>query len=161
GTVPAREAIYSLELPAGWQYKAVWINHPEQASTGADAQHARWQVSGVKPIRVEELMPPVQALAGRLFISLTPPDGREKGPQDWGKRARWSGERTKRGGGGAAQISKRVRERAPRGAPPLEQMRVLAAFVQRDIRYVAIELGIGSWQPHAATDVLVHGYGDC
>lgn len=35
------------------------------------------------------------------------------------------------------------------------------AFVQKDIRYVAIELGIGGWQPHAARDIFVHRYGDC
>ena len=40
-------------------------------------------------------------------------------------------------------------------------MRVLARFVQDDIRYVAIELGIGGWQPHVASDVFMHKYGDC
>ena len=36
-----------------------------------------------------------------------------------------------------------------------------ARFVQHDIRYVAIELGIGGWQPHSAPDVFTHHYGDC
>ena len=40
-------------------------------------------------------------------------------------------------------------------------MQALAGFVQRDIRYVAIELGIGGYQPHPATDVFTHRYGDC
>jgi transglutaminase superfamily protein len=40
-------------------------------------------------------------------------------------------------------------------------MKVLAQFVQHDIRYVAIELGIGGWQPHAASEVFAHRYGDC
>jgi len=40
-------------------------------------------------------------------------------------------------------------------------MRALAKFVQRDIRYVAIELGIGGWQPHPAAEVFTHKYGDC
>ena len=33
--------------------------------------------------------------------------------------------------------------------------------MQHDIRYVAIELGIGGWQPHAASEVFTHHYGDC
>jgi hypothetical protein len=37
----------------------------------------------------------------------------------------------------------------------------IAQFVQHDIRYVAIELGIGGFQPHPATDVFLHRYGDC
>jgi hypothetical protein len=40
-------------------------------------------------------------------------------------------------------------------------MRALARFVQKDIRYVAIELGIGGWQPHPASDVFSVRYGDC
>jgi hypothetical protein len=40
-------------------------------------------------------------------------------------------------------------------------MRALAEFIQHDIRYVAIELGIGGWQPHAAAEVFSHRYGDC
>jgi hypothetical protein len=43
----------------------------------------------------------------------------------------------------------------------LEKMKALAQFVQHDIRYVAIELGVGGWQPHAASEVFVHRYGDC
>ena len=33
--------------------------------------------------------------------------------------------------------------------------------MQHDIRYVAIELGIGGWQPHPAPEVFSHRYGDC
>src|SRR5437764_506788 len=34
-------------------------------------------------------------------------------------------------------------------------------FLPSDIRYVAISLGIGGWQPHPAADVFLHRYGDC
>jgi hypothetical protein len=40
-------------------------------------------------------------------------------------------------------------------------MRSLARYVQKDVRYVAIQLGIGGWQPHPAADVFAHKYGDC
>jgi hypothetical protein len=43
----------------------------------------------------------------------------------------------------------------------IDKMRAIANFVQHEIRYVAIELGIGGWQPHPASDVFVHRYGDC
>jgi len=43
----------------------------------------------------------------------------------------------------------------------LGKIQALANFVQTDVRYVAIELGIGGWQPHAAADVFAHRYGDC
>src|SRR5271155_2248156 len=40
-------------------------------------------------------------------------------------------------------------------------MQAIGDFVQHDIRYVAIELGIGGIQPHSAPDVFSHRYGDC
>jgi hypothetical protein len=40
-------------------------------------------------------------------------------------------------------------------------MRAVANFVQHDIRYVAIELGIGGFQPHPAMETFEHRYGDC
>src|SRR5437879_13376014 len=44
---------------------------------------------------------------------------------------------------------------------PSAKMKALGEFAQRDIRYVAIELGIGGWQPHPAAEVFTHHYGDC
>jgi transglutaminase-like putative cysteine protease len=43
----------------------------------------------------------------------------------------------------------------------MSKIRALAVFAQKDIRYVAIELGVGGVQPHPASEVLAHGYGDC
>ena len=40
-------------------------------------------------------------------------------------------------------------------------MQALATYVQLQIRYVAIEIGIGGYQPHPATEVFKNQYGDC
>ena len=40
-------------------------------------------------------------------------------------------------------------------------MQAIAQFLQTQIRYVAIELGIGGWRPHPASDVFSNRYGDC
>lgn len=41
------------------------------------------------------------------------------------------------------------------------KLRLLTAFLQSEIRYVAIEIGIGGYQPHPASDIYHHRYGDC
>jgi hypothetical protein len=43
----------------------------------------------------------------------------------------------------------------------IAKIRALASFVQRDVRYVAIEIGIGGFQPHDAPDIFSNRYGDC
>jgi hypothetical protein len=43
----------------------------------------------------------------------------------------------------------------------LSKIRALASFAQRDVRYVAIAIGIGGHQPHPAPEVFANRYGDC
>ena len=48
------------------------------------------------------------------------------------------------------------------GARTLEDsLRALHRYVARDVRYVAIALGMGGYQPRSPSDVLATGYGDC
>ena len=42
-----------------------------------------------------------------------------------------------------------------------EKARRLYDFVAQNIRYVSLSFGIGRYQPHAASEVLQNGYGDC
>jgi len=37
----------------------------------------------------------------------------------------------------------------------------LAEFVQKEIRYVSIQIGLGGYQPHPAPGILANRYGDC
>ena len=43
----------------------------------------------------------------------------------------------------------------------LEKTEALYDFVARNFRYVSLSLGVGRYQPHAASDVLHDQYGDC
>lgn len=162
-SIPVREAHYSLQLPAGWSYKASWLNHAEVAPAPAGSNQWQWVVSDVKAIRHEKLMPSWRAVAAQMIVSLFPADTgtRNKGFQNWREAGSWEfglmhGRRQ-----ATPEIQQKVAALTVSASTPLAKMRALARFVQRDIRYVAIELGIGGWQPHPAADVFAHRYGDC
>jgi len=160
GPLAVREAHFSLELPAGWSYRARWINHPESAAS-TDGPRVLWTLTNLKPIRQEPLMPPWQAIAGRLAISLVPPDGHDQSFESWAEMGRWYSNLTRGRRDSSPQIKQRVAELTASQSTLLQKIQAIAAFVQSDVRYVAIELGIGGLQPHAANDVLMRGYGDC
>ena len=61
----------------------------------------------------------------------------------------------------SAEIKQQVAQLTASKATQLQKMQAIGDFVQHDIRYVAIELGIGGIQPHSAPDVFSHRYGDC
>jgi len=44
---------------------------------------------------------------------------------------------------------------------PREKVDALYTYVSEQVRYVALEFGIGGYQPHPALDVLRNRYGDC
>lgn len=159
--VPVREAHYSLQLPAGWEYKATWINYPETKPTGSGNQ-VQWVVNDVKAIRPENEMPPWRGVAGLLVISFVPPGGgANRGLQNWREMGDWEAGLEKGRSDASAEIKQKVAALTTTATTPLAKMQALAKFVQGDIRYVAIELGIGGWQPHPAPEIFTHRYGDC
>jgi transglutaminase-like putative cysteine protease len=160
-TVPVREAHYTLQLPPGWQYKAMWINRDGEAAASGPGGVWQWLLKDIKPIPIDEDMPPLQAVAGGLLISLQPPSGQDPGFQDWRGMGAWYLKLTHGRREPSADIKQKVVELTQTSPTQLGKMQALARFVQEDIRYVAIELGIGGYQPHAASEVYGHRYGDC
>jgi len=43
----------------------------------------------------------------------------------------------------------------------MDKVKALYDFVSSDFRYVSLSFGLGRYQPHAASEVLANGYGDC
>ncbi|PYU61338.1 MAG: hypothetical protein DMG56_10505 [Acidobacteria bacterium] len=159
--VPVREAHYSLQLPAGWEYKAVWLNHPEVTASGGAGQW-QWVVNDIKAIKPEGGMPPWQGIAGVMIVSLFgSAGGQNNGFADWKAMGKWETSLTNGRREASPEIKKKTAEITANAPTTLAKMRVLAQFMQKDIRYVAIQLGIGGWQPHPAPEVFLHKYGDC
>lgn len=159
--IPGRELHYSLQLPQGWEHKASWINYPE-VQPKQNGNRWEWVVSDVKGIRKEEAMPPIEGVAGQLVVSYYPPGGAStNGFSSWLEMGKWYTSLTAGRRDPSPAITQQVATLTASAHTQLEKMKLLARFVQHDVRYVAIELGIGGFQPHAASDVFAHHYGDC
>jgi len=159
--IPVREAHYSLQLPPGWEYKSALLNHSEVPPSGGNGQW-QWVVNDVAAIRPENGMPAWQSIAGFMVISLFGnASGRVNGFQDWKAMGIWENGLASGRREASPEIKKKTAELTANGATTLAKMRALAEFMQRDIRYVAIQLGIGGWQPHPAPEIFLHKYGDC
>ncbi len=161
-TVPVREAHYTLQLPPGWEYKATFLNAAELKPTQSGNQW-QWSVSDVKALKREDEMPPWSGVAGQMIVSYFPAGAAVAGKTfgDWRQMGSWYSELTRGRADSSPEIKQKVTALTASAATPLDKMRELARFVQKDVRYVAIELGIGGWQPHPSQEVLTHRYGDC
>src|SRR5712691_1326567 len=160
--VPVREARYTLQLPAGWEYKAAWLNHAAVTPTSGGANQWQWVLSDVGAIKPEYNMPPRAGVVGQMIVSLLPQGGgQNRGFVDWNDMGRWEDHLAQGRREASAEIKQKVAALTGSSPTSLAKMGALAQFVQKDIRYVAIQLGIGGWQPHPAAEIFVHHYGDC
>jgi hypothetical protein len=161
--IPVREQHYSLQLPPGWEFKTSWLNYPEVKPTQSGGrQQSEWALSDLKAIRNEDEMPPLDGVAGRMIVTFFPPGGAaQNGFTNWQQMGNWYLDLTNGRFDASPEIKAKVATLTADLTTQLAKMRALAEFLQHDIRYVAIELGIGGWQPHPAAEVFSHRYGDC
>src|SRR6266536_368102 len=88
--VPARERHYSLQLPAGWEYKASWLNYPQVEPSQAGNGRWQWVVSDLKAIRKEDEMPPPKGVVGQMIVSFFPRGGpAANGFSTWREMGDW------------------------------------------------------------------------
>ena len=161
--IPVRRARFTLQLPSGWEYDSSWINYAQQKPQTAGSSQFVWDLENVPAVEIEPQMPPWGAVAGRLEVKYFPrnPAQASQGRGSWHDLGVWYAGLTVSSRQATPEIKQKVAELTSAASTLLDKMKALTSFLQRQIRYVAIEIGIGGYQPHAASDVFLHKYGDC
>ncbi len=163
GELPRLRQSFTLELPPGYTYGAVWAHHIK--GSPADLEHNRWrweqnQVAGIDLDGVP-LRPAESALAGRLTIHYAGP-GAERGDlASWKSIGEWyrglEGDRL----AASPEIAATATSLVEGKTGFYDRTEAVASWVQNQVRYFAIEMGIGGFQPHAASEIFRNRYGDC
>lgn len=162
-TIPTRRARFSLQLPAGWEFTNYWANFAQQQPQSSSNNQYVWELENIPAIEVEPDMPPFLAVAGRMDIKYFPRDQnlRARTTGTWSDIGVWYSGLTASSRVPSPALQKKVTELTSGISDPVAQIKALTSYMQRNIRYVAIEIGIGGFQPHPASDVFAHQYGDC
>src|SRR5258708_19354536 len=88
-------------------------------------------------------MPQWRGIDGSMVIALVPPSGQDPGIQSWRELGAWYLGLTRGRRDASPEIKQKVADLTASVPAILGKIQALASFVQNDIRYVAIELGIG------------------
>lgn len=147
--IPVVHARFALTLPPGWSYDARWMNHAPVEPAGNV-----WSLRDVPALPDERRRPESAAIRGRAGFSILAPGAK---PLTWSDIAKWFGGLASTRAAATPPLQAKVRELTASA----DALRALGRFAQRDVRYVAIEIGIGGYQPHAAGDVFSNRFGDC
>ncbi len=164
--IPVRRARFELQLPKGWEFKPFWLNHSVVNPQPAGESQWVWELENVPALETEPAMPSRRALEGRLGVTYYPRDtegrgGTGKSQGTWQHIGLWYAQLAADRRRATPEIHQKVTELTSGASTMHDKIQALATFVQKDIRYVAIEIGIGGYQPHAAEDVFKDRYGDC
>jgi transglutaminase-like putative cysteine protease len=161
--VPVRTARFILQIPAGWEFTSDWFNHAEQKPQTLAPNQYVWELKDLPGIEREPEMPAWRSVAGWVGLKYFPRDPalRAKTSGSWTDVGLWYGALTQSSRIASPQIKQKVAELTSGLSDPLAKMRVLANYMQRNIRYFAVEIGVGGYQPHPAAEVFAHQYGDC
>lgn len=149
--VPVLLSRYQVVLPAGWTCDTRWLNHKGVEPVAPNT----WEVRSLPGLLDEPRRPSALTLAGRAGFNFLPPNAKALA---WSDIARWFADLALPRGAATPQLQAKVRELAKDDDDPMVP---LARFAQRDVRYIAVEIGIGGYQPHAAGEVFTNRFGDC
>jgi hypothetical protein len=161
-TIPLVRSVFEIDLPVGWSQLAVWFKHdsiqPAQIAPG----HFRWEVTNVPEINLTDvpLAPSERSLAARMVVHYSA-QSLPQGDALWTKIGNWYQDLASPRSEGTSDIAAKSRSLVAPDADFTSRIQKVAKFLQEEIRYVGIEIGIGGWQPHAATEVYRNRYGDC
>jgi hypothetical protein len=160
-TVPVRESHYTLQLPPGWGFRASWVNSSELQPVAGGKGEWQWSTGDIEPIHIETRMPPWRGIARHMVVSWFQDGAVSQGLASWSDLGTWYLGLARDRRASTPEIQRQVGVLSAGLPNLLGKLQALAAFMQRDIRYVGIELGIGGFQPHAASEVFAKRYGDC
>ena len=158
--VPVERSRYTLRIPSTWEMKNFWVNHADLAPRNENGAYV-WELSDIPPIEEEYKRPPYRALAGHMIVTFVSEKFKSQTYKNWSELAAWHAQLYNGIFDPSPLLQQKVQELAPASMPVMDRIRALARFAQKDIRYAAIEIGIGGLRPHPASEVFSHRYGDC
>ncbi len=156
--VPTLLSRFTLVAPSEWEvkYQVYGIEMKptiKKVPSGFKSTYI-WEARDIPAFKSEFGMPPKKELTARLALAPI-------GIKTWQDIVQWyyklSNPRLKAG----KKIKELVHSLTDSVESKEEKLRLIYECVRDQIRYIAVSIGIGGYQPHPAEEVLLNKYGDC
>ena len=161
--VPSLSRSLTLVLPPGYHFKTSWTHHERVEPTELPGNALRWQLTKVPAIDLDEvpLAPYEGSLASRMTVHYNGPGLSSPLDGTWRSVGEWYDGLAHDRLAPTPEIAAKSQELTAGKSDFYEKAEAIGEFVQKNIRYFVIEMGIGGQQPHAAKDIFRGRYGDC
>lgn len=156
GPVPMRRSQLVVDVPASFAPRIVERNlvSPREESVAGDRRRIVWRSVDQQPLPNEPFAPDTNGLQQAVVVAA---------PGSWNDLARWY-DGLARSRYALSPVVQRAADSvisAAKARTRADSVRAWHRWVAQDIRYLSVALGIGSYQPRTADEVLASGAGDC
>lgn len=160
--IPVKTSRFTINLPAGWEYNYRFGNWDEKKPQNASGNVWTWEIDDIPGIEHEPNMPARPSLEGAMAVSFYSPSlGEAAKVSTWNGVAHWADSLESSRRIPTPKMQAKVTELTQAQKDVVDKMRVLSGYVQHNVRYVEIAIGIGGFQAHMAGDTFANSYGDC
>jgi hypothetical protein len=161
--LPRLNQSFTLVLPPGFTYGTVWAHSKEIPAVDLEHQRWRWERNNTPAIDLDQVLlrPSEEALAGRMTVHYAGPSIPVATTGTWQSIGEWYQTLAKDRLVATPEIATKANELTAGKTDFYDKTEAIAEFVQKDVRYFVIEMGIGGYQPHFAGDIYRNHYGDC
>ena len=154
---------FTLVLPPSYSYTTTWAHHEKTPGIDLENHRYRWEMNGEAGIDLDRvpLAPSFQALAGRMTVHYSGPSLPAAQEGTWAGLGEWYDGLSRDRMQPTPEIAAKAAELTAGKTDFYDKAEAIGEYVQRDIRYFVVELGVGGLQPHPAGDIFKGRYGDC
>ncbi|GAT64093.1 DUF3857 domain-containing protein [Paludibacter jiangxiensis] len=160
-----QNAEYFLQIPKGVEYNVFTRNFAKEAvKTSKDGSDVcRWESVGFKAIDEEPVMAGIDSFVPLMMIKPCEfaYDKFIGSLNSWSDVGKFEWSLLKDRDVLPDQFVEKLKGMVSGLASDKEKVKKIFEFLQKSTRYVSIQLGVGGWQPIAASSVYQTGFGDC
>ncbi len=163
--VPTQHSRYVVIAPKDYEvrFRPVNCNFEPQITTSGDKKIYTWEISNLVARKTEVDGPKWREICP--YVMIAPSDfevqGYKGNMSTWEAYGKFINELRAGRDVLPEDIKKKVHQLTDTLTDPRQKIYVLYDFLQKNTRYISIQLGIGGWQPFPADYVAAKRYGDC
>jgi hypothetical protein len=163
--IAVEKSSFTVICPSDYviRYKALNYQGEPNIKTDKGLKIYNWQLSNKPAIETETFSPRWQELTTMVRIAPTAFEmqGYSGNMTSWKDFGKFLYELKKDRDVLPDAIKQKVQQLTAGVSDNKQKVKLLYDFLQKNTRYISIQLGIGGWQPYNATYVATKGYGDC
>jgi hypothetical protein len=158
--LPALQQTVTLQIPEGVPYSTAWKRNAAIAPEKTGADGWQWRIPALPAVEREPMEPARETLHAEMLISYAK-GGQPPQAGAWQNIGQWYEQISAGRDDPTPEIAAKAQALTAGTTDFMGKLLAITGYMQDQIRYVAIELGVGGWQPHPAATVFQGHYGDC